>query len=112
MKNHTIRYLLAAVVIGLAAASGLKSGVRASLHRQLQHRLADARTVVAAVRYLTDFEPPDLHPHPAAWEFAATNLPKTPARLASRVVPNDTNLPSVIISNRVATTQTGVTAPG
>ena len=112
MKNKAIRCLFGGGVICVAAVLTINSGAPATFHRQLSHRMADARTLIAAVRYLAEWEGPDFQPRPAAWEFAETNLTKTPARFANRVLPNATNLPSLTISNGVATTQTNETVPG
>jgi len=114
MKKLAIRYLSAFALVCLAATIVvcLNHGLRTTFHRELEHRLADARTVMAAARYLATPEVDS--PAPAApREFTTTNFPKmkTAARSANQAWPAATNLPDLTVSNRVVTTQTDLTTP-
>jgi hypothetical protein len=114
MKKTALRYLTAFALIGLAMAAAicLNHNLRAQAHRELQHCMADARTLAAAVRYLVQTDLPDSRPNPTDLEFVATNLAKIAVRPTVRVTPGVTNLPSVTVSNGVATTQAEMTVPG
>ena len=114
MKKQAVRYLsaFALMVLALAATVGFNRSLRTSAHRQLQDRMADARTLTAAVRYLMEPELPDLQPNPANRVSAATNLAKTAAQAGSRVVPNAPHLPSLTSSNGVAAAQTEPSVSG
>jgi hypothetical protein len=114
MKKQAVRYLSAFVLIclALAATVGLNRSLRANMHRQLQYRIAYARTLTAAVRYLLAPELPDFQSNPADGEASATKLAKTAARPESRVAPSAPQLPSLTTSNGVAAAQTDTPVPG
>ncbi len=115
MKKLAIRCLsaLAGLCLAAAAVFGLNGGLRATAHRELAHRMADARTMIAAVRYLLEPEWPDTRPNPTEWQLTMTNAAKTAWRPPlNRSWSQPTNLPNLTISNGVVATQTDVTTPG
>lgn len=114
MKKLALRYLtvFALICLAMAAAFCLNHNLRVQAHRELQHRMADARTLAAVVRYLVQPDLPEPRPDPADLASVATDLAKIAVRPAIRTTPNATNLPSVTVSNGVATTQADMAVPG
>lgn len=107
MKMQAKRRLAFALFLCLLAAlgvTGLNHFAAGKLQRERWIVVANARTAVAAIRYLLEPDLPVARRYPSEWDVAETNLPQT-IRAASQTPSAVTNITIILNSNGVATTQ-------
>jgi hypothetical protein len=114
MKNRAITFLTTLTLFGLAVTLvifELNSYSLQQLRHLCERRMADARTVQAALRYLATPEVMPLAPLAREAEIAVTNLPATVRSIATPPPPGCTNLNGLAISNGMAATSTDRMVP-
>ena len=115
MNKSTLTFLTALILFGLAVTF-VAFGHKGDLPRQLRHlcerRMADARTVGEALRYLATPELTPLEPRTLVGAIAATNLPEFVPPSASPLRPGLTNLADLAVSNGIATRTADRLVPG